>query len=188
MRGFACGRDPHRSGSEDHHLFQYLTQEEWKLVFALAFLANSDTFEGCYDLKRYATPEAECTWEELFRRGIRFLALGHGFDFQGVRVHQGGEISLVRRVQPENQIYAVNARAGRLPGNPLYALATAIEMAQQFLPDLDVSHMRAAMAQIEKDLAETRAQWKPEQIQQMYEERKTALESIGVRPIREVVH
>lgn len=179
-----------------YHLFQHLAQEEWKLVFALAFLESTDTWAGSYDLDRFSIDPplsapghlAEDFWLSLFTRAIRFLALGHKFEFEGLRATENGEIVLTRPVQLENIIYVNNMRANRMPGNPQYALLTAIEVAGRRLPELDLAPMRAALRQIDEDLATVRANRNAQALHEEYKTREAALRTIGVRPVKEVVH
>lgn len=171
------------------HLFCFLTQPEWKLCFSLVFCV--DFFdEESYPLAQYSSPEHPGdTWEELFRRAIRFLALEHNFEFRGVHVNREGIVVEHTVVQPENALYATQAKAGQLPGNPRYALAEAVQMIEQLpIPSLDPEPLRACLAATEQQVQELRAKVDPDKMRKRYENDQKALASIGVRPIKEVVH
>lgn len=171
------------------HLFEHLTQAEWKICFAIAFTSSSDLFGGAYPIDEFATPGHDGdTWEELFRRTIRFLAMEHFAEFSGIHVNREGVIVEYRVVQPENALYVTKMKAGGLPGSPKAAIEGALELAPHTIPSLDLEPLRACLATIEEHLAAQRAAVDPGQMRERYEADKKALGAIGVAPIRGLVN
>jgi len=173
----------------DHHLFEHLTQAEWKICFAIAFTASSDLFGGSYPIDEFATPgHPGDTWEELFRQAIRYLAMEHFADFAGIHVNREGVIVEYRVVQPENALYVTKMKAGGLPGSPKAAIEEALELAPHTIPSLDLEPLRACLATIEEHLAAQRAAVDPSRMRERYDADQRALGAIGVAPIRELIN
>lgn len=171
------------------HLFVYLTQEEFKLAYAVSFVAFSDFFAGAYPLAEYSSPEHDGdTWEELFRRSIRYLAMVHGVGFNGVHVNREGVLVEHTVVEPRNSMYVTALLSGRLPADPRYAIQSALSTAQRNIPSLDLDPLRGCLEKIEEQVRTQRAASDPEAMKKRYDHDKEALASIGVRPIREVLN
>lgn len=136
------------------HLFTHLTREEWKLCFALVFLEASDEFTESYPLAQFASPDSEGRsrdYIELFQRAIRYLALEHGYSFEGLRVYENGNVAPFSQVEPRNMAYRHLLASGDLPDLPLL-LETAVEMARRHAPRLNLGPLRGMYAKVQGDL------------------------------------
>lgn len=159
------------------HPFTFLTRDEWKLVFSVAYLSVADSFAGAYEIHRYTTRGEEGgtrDWCELFLRAVRFLALEHGATFKALRVHRSGVIENDEPVEPGNVNYAVLLKTG-LPDLPS-AFETAIRIAP---PSLDLEPLKGALAQVRRDLAQALLNANHEEIQMIRDNRQEAFRALA---------
>lgn len=175
--------------AEQPHLFVFLTQPEWKLCYALAFADINEMTTDAYPLVQYATEGHEGdTWEEQFRRAIRFLHLACEWRFKGIWVNQEGVIREKRVVEPRNFLYVRNLRSGRLPGDPRAALQEALRLiADDGHRNLDPEPLRVCLDVVERQVAFQMAMQDPEKLRELAKRDEDALGSIGVGVIKDVV-
>lgn len=172
------------------HPFTFLLQEEFKLCFSVAFLETTDSFSGSYEIHRYASPGERgptSDWLELFYRAIRFLALEKGYEFSSLDVARDGRITSAGPVEPGNVMYVTMFREGGLPNLPL-AFETAIRLAEDEIPSLDTEPLKAALAQVRRDLKRVKVQGDPMVEYEREKFRDEALRSVGVVRNKEIVH
>lgn len=130
------------------HLFEYLTREEWKTLYALAFLDGTDHYGGAYPLRRYADPRADETWEEGFYRGLKWLSLEHGVEFTGVAVSRDGEITVPGEpVCEQNLVYLDAFRLG-VGANPISAMEVACRWLSRNAPDVNLEPLKGCLADL----------------------------------------
>lgn len=131
-------------------IFTYLTREEWKTCFALAFLADTE-YESTVNLRPYQVEGKERTWESAIIAAVRFLALEHGFKFEGVGVREEDQEILAFQREPVcegNRIYLDLLALGKLPNIPA-AMRTAIRLLNERAPDFNTEPLREALADVE---------------------------------------
>ncbi len=170
--------------SESPHLAQCLTQDEFRLVFIVAFTAVAEGFVGAYPLERYATDGLEGStddWTELWRRAIRFLTFECDATFEGVEAKRDGRI-LAREVEPRNMIYVHGLRQGDSP-DPLRCIEAAIAMAPTKCPGLLLGPLHDLKVMIRGQLDEIQMDDDPRIQREMANLTDHALESIGLRRI-----
>lgn len=173
--------------SRPPHLFQFLTQAEFKLVFALTLVQNSSDFpEVYYDSAAWATPGSsdDANWVEYFRRTTRWLGVEKRFEFQGLTPHEDGSIDGHAVVQPENHIYVDLMRQGGLPDIPL-ALETAIQMIAEKGLAISIEPLRATLAGVHEHIRQRRKLVNKEALAGVDELRRRALEEVGVYVVEE---
>jgi hypothetical protein len=131
---------------ETPHLFACLTQREWKMLFAVAFVDQAGDYADCYHLSDFASSDrpgkADC-WEELFFRAIRMLAKDHGYEFEAVRVLPSGGIGGHEAIAPANMLYYSLLASGQLP-HVRMAIESAIEDLTARCPQFDLQPLREA--------------------------------------------
>lgn len=134
--------------------FEFLTRDEVRLCFCLAFLENAQGFGGAYPTERFATPSIEGrtdSWIELFRRAIRYLALECDFEFQALDVRADGHILSAGAIEPRNVAYQALFDSGGMPDLEA-ALRDTIPMVEREIPGLDPEPLRAALSKVSGDV------------------------------------
>lgn len=169
----------HRDDEQEApHLFVCMTREEFKLIFAVAFIASADMFEGAYDTERYASEGAMGdNWIELFKRAIRYLVYDCGAEFQGLEPVDDGAI-YVEPVEERNEAYVYLLGMGKLP-NVEDAMRVALEMTPHRAPKLDTEPLREALATIARQKESLRKQMNPEAVRAVMELRNRTLAGSG---------
>jgi hypothetical protein len=163
------------------HLFECLSRTELKACLAVAFVAKAADYKS-YGIDRYATPGTEGptdSWIELLKRTIRLLALEHEVQFQGVEAKRDGRM-LCSVVEPRNRLYIKHMESGGMPhiGD---ALRTAIEMSQGW-QGFDAEPLRSALADVEANLDELRADVDTDKLAAVLKLRQRALAEVGYVP------
>lgn len=172
------------------HLFQCLTRKELQLCWALRMTLGFESYEDAYPLADYrspGTPTEADTYEEEVRRAIRFLALEHGYEFQGISAFDDGQLEC-RPIEPRNIVYVRAIALGHFP-NPYRAIDTAVALLEASCPKVSVDpllqlrrELRMAVDSLPEPDLEALAEYE--------NDRKGALAAIGVeeRPHQERVH
>lgn len=165
------------------HLFQTLDQPEWKLVFSLAFLVEEDFAD--YPIHRYATPGTEdikdWSWEELFRRTIRYLALECGMQFDGLDVYRDGRIIAGGSICDGNVVYVRMLAQGSLPPSLELCFQTAVQVAEERGLSLNLDPLNDAIEKVRRDCRWVDAHTNPEAVAETFGLRDAALAEIGVQ-------
>jgi hypothetical protein len=165
----------------DHHLFEFLTREEWRMCYAVQFLDDFEEYADAFDLDRFATPGEEGdpdTYEESFRRAIRFLALEHGFEFKALRPREDGSIYAEEPIEARNRVYVSLLQTGGAPDIP----GCLRELLERAPPSLSTDPIVEAIHEVEtvaKDIERKAGEQRPE-IEQEISRREQALASWGV--------
>lgn len=164
------------------HLYQGLTREEFQLCWALRMTLAFEDFDDAYPLDAYATPGTEGsaeTYDEQIKRAIRYLAIEHGFPFQGLRAFEDGRIEVgVPPIQPENLVYARGIALGNFP-HPIHAARTAIRLIEEHDMALSTDPLRQLIKELNQAV-EMAPEPDPEEYAE-YENLKTkALRAIGL--------
>lgn len=160
------------------HLFVCMTREEFKLIFAVAFIASADLFEGAYDIERYATEGGMSDdWVELFKRAIRYLVYDCGAEFPGLEPVDDGAI-YVQPIEPRNEAYIYLMGGGRLP-DVEDAMRVALELAPHRAPKLDTEPLQEALVTIARQKESLRKQMNPEAVRAIMELRNRTLAGSG---------
>lgn len=180
------------------HFFTLLTQEEFKLLFSLVFVSNSDYFKDAYPIADYPSPGYEGRSRDILEhmlRAARYLGLGHGYQFEGLLVRDNGSVG-GPVVEPGNENYVDMLKNGGLPNLPL-AFETAIAALLRHDPSFDVGPLRSALAQVREDLG-FMDKWAmdadPEGIffEEIRNRRRDAYDEasklLGLKPSKEIVH
>ena len=178
------------------HLLVHLTQPEFKLLFAIAFLADgSEEFADEFQLQRYSSPgwEDSFEWTEWLKRGVRYLTFEHGFEFEFLVTEDNGSIH--RRgdeIEPRNAVYVLAFRelklSGQLKGiSYLDALKTALSMIEHGRLALPLEMFREAIEMVEQAIEYQNSTVDPEKMKRWTKIQDQALASIGVLR-REYVH
>lgn len=130
-------------------LFEYLTREEFQLAYAVAFVGKSEDYGETFPLADYATPGAsDETWEELFRRAIRWLA-DNGWSFKGLSLDGWEIMGGNPPIQPKNLAYFVQFASGSMP-SPVVAIQGAIGLFRGILGlDHEAEVLEDALREIE---------------------------------------
>ena len=165
----------------DHHLFEFLTRKEWRVCYAVQFLDDFEEYADAYDLDRYATPGEEGapdSYEESFRRAIRFLAIEHGYEFEAVKPQEDGSIYAESPVETRNAMYAILLASGGSPDIPgcLRDLLAAAP------PSLNTEPIREAIHEVESvrdEMIRKSEEQRPE-IERELRQRDEALAAWGV--------
>lgn len=134
--------------------FEFLTRDEVRLVFCVAFLENAQGFGGAYPTEKFATPGTEGrtdSWIELFRRAIRYLALDCGVEFEALDVRADGHIFAAGPIEPRNVAYQALFDSGGIPDLEA-ALSDVIPRVEREVPGLDPEPLRAALSKVRNDL------------------------------------
>jgi hypothetical protein len=163
------------------HLFEFLSFEEWKLCFSIAFLEASDLFEASYEIHRYPTPGQEGPtndFTELFKRAIRFLSFEHGFRFDALEVHRDGRLTSSGPICPGNAAFFVLLKDKGLPNLPL-AFSVAIELAQERATSLPLEPLREAKLQVDQDRAGALSRADPRAERERARMRRSILDELG---------
>lgn len=169
------------------HLVQFLTREEFKVVFAVSFLADSEDYGGFFELGAYATPGASDTmWEETFRRVIRWLHFEHGFDFAGLMPRPDGRILADKPICIPNFHFWEMLKLGQLP-DPVSAIRVALEVLPERCPGFDLEVLRGALADIEDAAARVRGP-EPGEMDQADAFADLALSAVGIKRTPEVTN
>ncbi len=162
-------------------LLVHLTRQEFKICFAVDFLADgAEEFEGHFpDMKSFSSPgwENSEAWVEHLRRVIRYLALDLHYEFEYLEVFQNGSIR--RRgdvIEPKNVLYAVALLTNDV--NFLAALRTAARHATSI--GLPREPFLEAVDMIEGAVNARVATIDPERHKQWEAEMDVVLASIGV--------
>ena len=145
--------------SDRPHLFQCLTREEFQTCWALRMTLGFESYDDAYPLSDYRSPGAPETaehYEEEMLRAIRFLALGHDFQFEGLQVFEDGRVRMVP-VEPRNAtyvrgiaLYVTSAGAlGAMP-HPIRAIDTAVEVLERRVPGLSLTPLTDLKLEIEQ--------------------------------------
>lgn len=167
--------------TEAELLFQALTQEEFKLVYAVDWLARSDDYGVHFPLANFATPgkpaDGDGTVAEDFKRVIRWLNFEHGVEFEGVEPWQDGAIAGTI-VCPANLKYFEMLATG-MPPDYLSALTTAIQVLEERAPGMNLEIFRAALSDLRLTIA-TRPKGDPEAEVQADRFADAALAAVGV--------
>lgn len=147
--------------SPPDHPWVYLSHSEWKLCYAISFLASSTEYgESAYPLDRFTSEPFTSVlsdWGKLIDCAIRYVALDLGLLFSGLSVHPAGDIILEQVVAPGNSMHVMLAAAGKLPGNPRAAIQAALQFYEKgILPTLNPEPMRSALVEIEESLQAVR--------------------------------
>lgn len=170
--------------TDEPTLFEYLTQDEWKTCFALAFLADTAEYGPTVNLRPYHVIGGyDDTWESSIIAAVRFLALEHGFDFEAVFVREGDmEILSVQRepLCPENRAYLHALGLGKLPDIPL-AMKTAIRLLEERAPSFSTEPLREAKAEIEETRQRVLQTTDGAELEQTRHFIDAALSTLGVR-------
>lgn len=171
------------------HLFQCLTKPEFQACWAIRCTLGFESFDDAYPLADFASPghseEAE-TYEEQVRRAIRFLALDHGFAFEGLSVHEDGRIQGVP-VEPRNIAYVQAIATGEMP-NPLRACQVAVQVLEDRCPSVSTSPIRQLAQEIEEAI-EAAPPPDPESWAEWERSKEAALNALGLsRESREMIH
>ena len=172
------------------HLYQGLTQDEFRLCWALRMTLAFEDFDDAYPLDAYATPgspDIAETYDEQMKRAIRFLAIEHGFPFQGLRAHEDGRIEVgVPPVQPENIAYARGIAMGNFP-HPIQAAKTAIRLIEEHGLSLSPDPLHQLIRELHQavDLAPDPD---PEEHAEIENLKAKALASIGLERKPETTH
>lgn len=164
------------------HLFEYLTQEEWKTCFSLAFLADTSAYGREFDLSDYHVPGQEATWESAIIAAVRFLALEHDFEFEaiGVREEDHDIVSKQRNpVRPENRLYLELLALGKLPDIPL-AMGTAIKLLRERAPSFNTEALEQCREDVREQVRQAVASTDPEELERTEKVLDAALGSLGV--------
>jgi hypothetical protein len=175
----------------DPHLFEFLSRPEFKMCFALVWVAGSADYRGVYPLDddSYRTPgtapgKAEY-WEESFRRAIRYLAFEHGYIFEAVRPHQDGRIDGREPITPENRTYRLTLADGGLP-HLLSALEEAARHLEEECPSFDLEPLLAAAADVRQSLQGVKIDPEKEALREHL--RRSAFASLGITDGKESMH
>lgn len=172
------------------HLFTFLTREEFKLCFAVAFVSYTDVFSDAYPLARYSTPghePADHTWEELIKQAIRYLGLECGYQFQALVPHDDGRITAQVQIEPRNAAFQRLFEWGSLP-DVEDALRVAIRLQEVGLPALDPEPLRAALATVRGHLETVRRQVNPDALAEIVRIRRRALDEMVEASLSKEVH
>lgn len=165
----------------EHHLFEFLTREEWRICYAVQFLNDWDEYANPFSLERFATPGLEGVdehYEESFRRAIRFLALEHGFKFKALHPQEDGAIYSEEPVEPRNRVYINLLQSGGAPDIP----GCLRELLENAPPSLATEAIVEAIHEIEGVKADVERKFdeqRPE-IEQEISRRERVLASWGV--------
>lgn len=164
-------------------LFTYLTRDEWKTCFALAFLAETAEYGATVNLQPYHVPGKETTWESAFIAVVRWLALEHGVEFEAVWVREEDQEILAFQREPMcegNRIYLELLALGKLPNIPM-AFKTAIKTLNERAPDFDTEPLREALASVEEARATMLATTDPKELERTGRFLDKVLATIGVQ-------
>lgn len=173
---------------KNHHLYCALTREEFQVVWAIRMTLGFESFDDAYPLDAYPSPgapEFAETYEEQVRRAIRFLALEHGFAFQGLEVHDDGRIE-GRMIEPRNAVYvrsialysATAGAAGAMP-HPIRAAETAIRILEERCPRLSLDPLHQLIRELDAAVDEA-PDPDPEEVAAIEKIRNKALAAVGV--------
>lgn len=168
------------------HLWEFLTHDEWRTAYAIAFLDMTEFGEDI-DLRPYHVPSQEHTWESAMIAAVRFLALELGLDFEAVKVREEDHEILSSRtdaVEPGNLIYFQMLKLGKLPADPVRALGAAIRILNERAPSYNTEPMREAMAEIEKARSAVIAHADPEELARTVKAVDHALAIAGLPHLR----
>lgn len=131
------------------HLFEFLSRSEFQAAYALAAVSRFTEYQGALELEPYATPGADVgTWEEQFRRAIRYLA-DRGLQYNGLEL-DGWEIRGLRVVEPRNLAYEVRFKMGSMP-DLILALESAIETFSAMGLDGEAETLRDALETVRQE-------------------------------------
>lgn len=178
--------------SDRPHLFQCLTREEFQVCWALRMTLGFEDYDDAYPLSDYRSPrtgEKAEFYEEEMLRAIRFLALGHNLQFEGLEVHEDGRIRMVP-VEPRNAVYVrgialyvtTDGELGAMP-HPIRAIDTAREYLARKVPDLSLTPLTDLRLELEKALDEARKivpPPDPEEVAEREDLTNRALSALGV--------
>jgi hypothetical protein len=161
------------------HLFTFLTREEFKLAFAVAFVASTDVFGSSYPLERYRTPgfDAEPSWEELIRQAVRYLGLERGYEFTSLHPHDDGRITSSHQVEPRNAAFVRILEWGSLP-DVEDAIRTALAMRTRGSVDLPAEPLEDALEIVRGHLDAARKAVNPEALAEIVRIRRRVLEEM----------
>lgn len=164
------------------HLFGYLTQEEWKTCFAIAFLADTAAYGREIDLSDYHVRGQETTWESAIIAAVRFLALEHDFDFEAVGVREEDQEILAKQrnpIRPENALYLELLAVGKLPDIPL-AMNVAIRLLHERAPSFNTEALEQCREDIQEQVRQVVTGTNIEELKKTEQVLDAALGSIGV--------
>lgn len=174
------------------HLFEFLSRPEFKMCFAVIFIADSADYGGVYPINDpgYCTPgtvpgKSAQFWEESFRRAARFLAFEHGYIFEAIRPEQDGRILAGHSICPQNKLYAVLLADGGLP-HVLSALEDAATHLEFRCPGFDTEPLRAAAADVRQSLEGVKIDPEKEALREQL--RRSAFASLGITDGKETTH
>lgn len=174
--------------SDQPTIFEFLTQPEWKTCFAVAFMADTAEYGGEVDLRRFHVEGHEDTWESAIIAAVRYLALEHGMDFEGVMVREEDQEILAYQttpVCPQNRKYLHLLGIGKLPDIPL-ALRTAARVLREKAPSFPNEAVREAAEEIEaqRDAVLASDEFDPEELKRTETFLDSALSTVGVERIK----
>lgn len=165
------------------HLFVFLTREEFRLCWILAFMESFEEYRGTFPLERYATPGKEGKaddWGEEVRRAARYLHFECEYDFSDLDFYEDGRIiPKGPPVEPRNQAYLHMFMAGSIP-DPERAATDSIAWARHNVPRLDYEPIAQFCDDITKEKARVQAELNPEHQEEILHLRKRALDKIGI--------
>lgn len=172
-------------------LFCWLTQEEFRVCLALVMVGRSSGLNFPEFLDRYPTPGYNLpwmTWEEDFRRAIRFLALEERCVFAGIVAGENGSIQTrgTEPIEPRNIAYYRLLRVGGMP-DLLLALQEAQRWCEQgYIRSLDREIFVEAEARIRQDLEQVRDEFGIDNLVKLNERTRMVKEALGLdlEPIR----
>lgn len=154
--------DEPRNSSPQIILSTYLTQKEWKAVYAYYWVAMNLPAYGAAGLGD------EERWELLGRVGtgmlwaIRQLALRHGARFEALSVDPEGAVSRTQRMPicEANILYVARMKEGKGP-NYLHLLTDAMAYIREQGWSVDLEPMEEALAKVKADVEQAKADMDP---------------------------
>lgn len=154
--------EPNTTLELSHALAQLLTQEEFRLVWSVQWVASS---YGAYGADNMTEEEFDNTFETIGAALVFGIIRSHeaGHRFKQIRIDENGELFPIEGFVPVegNSLYVHQLAVGR-PINFLLAMQSAIATAESEDMSLSLEPLRTAEAEIRRSLEEVRAEMDPQ--------------------------
>ena len=168
-----------------------LTKAEFRLLFSVDFLYESEEYREVVDTSRYATPgvnpdlQGGLPWVEKLLRAARWLALEHGYQFEHYDIDEEGKFYSDPEYWNDAMLLYAVALAGSFVDYEI-CLETACQVLDRWVEREDsfpIEVFREALAGVVQTIGEVerKAMKNPELFAKYDKARDEALESIGVK-------
>ena len=177
-------RDGRRGPTLLERLFEFMTQPEWKLCYAVIFVCDAEGYQDTYPLTKFATPDQDAeqarSWVEAFRQAIRYYGLEAGWEFAGLRPYNDGRIVTLGNIplEPNNRIYQEAISLNLVQHHD--ALAVAIRLAGEANLKMNLDPMIDVYNAVQESRGFAAKDANPEALQEWTDLGDRALAEMGI--------